>query len=272
MKYFLTLLLFLLFLPWAKGQGEVKNKQKGKLYFYWGYNRASYSNSNIQFSGTNYNFELQEVMAQDRPPEFSFETYFKITNITLPQYNLRVGYFFKNNWDISIGTDHMKYVMVENQVVNINGEINTGSPYDGIYNEDDIALATDFLMFEHTDGLNYLNIAIRRFDEVFSKGILAINLTEGIGIGALMPKTNTTLLGMERYDQFHLSGYGFDVMAGINFTFWDVFFIQPEFKFGYINMPRIRTTESELDKANQSFTFTQFNVVFGGNLFHFGKK
>jgi len=272
MKSFLTLLLFLMFLPQVQAQKQFKHKQQGKLYIYWGWNRAQFSKSDISFSGADYNFTLEDVVAFDRQSEFSFETYFKLTNITQPQYNVRVGYFFKDNWDISIGTDHMKYVMSENQLAKINGEINTGSPYDGSYSDDDIVLATDFLMFEHTDGLNYINIAIRRFDEIYNKGMFAINLTEGIGIGGLMPRTNTTLLGKERYDEFHWSGYGVDLMLGLNLTFWDVFFIQPEYKLGYINMPDIRTTASELDRANQAFSFTQFNVVFGGNLFHLGKK
>ncbi len=272
MKFSLTFLVLLLCFPLAQGQEKAKHKQKGKLYFYWGWNRAQYSDSDINFSGADYNFKLDNVVAFDRPSEFTLETYFKITNVTQPQYNARIGYFFKDNWDISFGVDHMKYVMSENQVVNINGDINTGSPYDGSYSNDDIALVNDFLEFEHTDGLNYINIAIRRFDEIHNKGMFAINLTEGIGIGGMMPRTDTTLLGKERYDEFHWSGYGLDLMVGLNFTFWEVFFIQPEFKVGWINMPGIRTAISELDGANQSFSFTQFNVVFGGNLFHLGKK
>jgi hypothetical protein len=272
MKSFLTLLVLLICFPLAQGQDQQKNKQKGKLYIYWGWNRAQFSNSDINFSGADYNFTLDNVVAYDRPSKFTLETYFKFTNLTQPQYNGRIGYFFKNNWDISIGVDHMKYVMQENQIVNINGDIATGSPYDGSYNDDNIVLANDFLMYEHTDGLNYVNFSIRRFDEIHKKGMFAINVTEGIGIGGLMPKTNTTLLGNERYDEFHWSGYGFDAMVGLNFTFWDVFFIQSEFKIGYINMPDVRTTASELDKASQSFSYSQFNVVFGGNFFHFGKN
>ncbi|WP_372767960.1 hypothetical protein [Lutibacter sp.] len=34
-----------------------------------------------------------------------------------------------------------------------------------------------------------------------------INLTEGIGVGVLYPKTNITLLGKERYDEFQVMGF-----------------------------------------------------------------
>ena len=256
----------------AQQNNQYQQNNKGKFYVYWGWNRGAFSNSDIRFKGENYDFTLSDVSANDRPTPFGLNPYFRIDRITIPQTNYRIGYFFKENYTVSIGVDHMKYVMSENQVVNINGDINTGSPYDGSYSNDDIALVNDFLEFEHTDGLNYINIAIRRFDEIHNKGMFAINLTEGIGIGGMMPRTDTTLLGKERYDEFHWSGYGLDLMVGLNFTFWEVFFIQPEFKVGWINMPGIRTAISELDGANQSFSFTQFNVVFGGNLFHLGKK
>jgi len=46
----------------------------------------------------------------------SFDKYFNSGNITIPQYNFRVGYYFKPNWDISFGIDHMKYVLDQNQI------------------------------------------------------------------------------------------------------------------------------------------------------------
>jgi hypothetical protein len=36
----------------------------------------------------------------------------------------------------------------------------------------------------------------------------------------LYPKTNSTLLGKERYDDFHVSGYGTSLKAGLNLTFF----------------------------------------------------
>jgi hypothetical protein len=54
--------------------------------------------------------------------------------------------------------DHMKYVVEQNQVVQIDGTISKmESPYHGEYQDDDIMIVEDFLQFEHTDGLNYEN-------------------------------------------------------------------------------------------------------------------
>ena len=245
-----------------------KKGNKGKMYVIWGWNRASYSNSDISFKGDDYNFTLKDVTAREKVIPFSFEKYLNPANITLPQTNLRIGYFFHDNYTISFGYDHMKYVMHNYQTVKIDGIINNGTMYDGVYNNEDILLTHDFLTFEHTDGLNYLNIELNRFDNLnellkFDTGFMDVNLTEGIGGGIIFPKTNTTLMGSERYDEFNVAGYGLSAKVGLNLTFWDNFFIQSDYKVGYINMDNIRTTASESDSASQDFNFFEATFMLG---------
>ncbi|ARV07932.1 hypothetical protein BTO04_00030 [Polaribacter sp. SA4-10] len=243
---------------------------KGKFFLYWGWNWASYTNSDIRFKGEDYDFTLSEVRAQDRQTKFSFTNYFKPSNISIPQTNYRIGYFFKENYTVSIGVDHMKYVMIADQNVTINGAINIGNTkYDGTYTGQEIQLAADFLRFEHTDGLNYLNVEVKRFDNIdhwFGLDLenLQLNLTEGFGTGVLYPRTDTSLLGKERHDDFHLSGWGISVGAGLNITFLKHFYIQTDYKIGYINMPDIKTSLSSADSASQSFYFFQNNILIGG--------
>lgn len=244
-----------------------QNYRTGSFYVYWGWNNGWFSNSDITFSGDDYNFTLNKVVANDRQSKFNVNTYFNPTTITIPQYNFRIGYFINDHYNISFGVDHMKYVVQANQTVKISGNIDgTGTVYDGTYSNDDIVITEDFLMFEHTDGLNYPNIEFRRFDEIINLNKVRIGITEGIGVGALYPKTNTTLLNNDRYDEFHLAGYGLSAVVGLNVTFFKYFFVQSEFKGGFISMPDIRTTMSKTDKASQSFFFTQLNIVFGATL------
>ena len=247
-----------------------KVTNKGKFFVYWGWNWASYSNSDIRFKGDNYDFTLKNVKARDRQTEFSFRDYFHPGRVTIPQTNYRIGYFFKENYTISIGVDHMKYVMIADQDVEINGDINVGNAkYDGSYTNENINLAEDFLRFEHTDGLNYVNVELKRFDDVskwfgLNSENLQINLTEGFGLGILYPRTNSTLLGNERNDEFHLSGYGMSIGAGLNISFLKHFFIQADLKGGYINMPDITTTKNSADTASQSFYFFENTILIGG--------
>ncbi len=249
-----------------------KNKvvNKGKFFVYWGWNWSSYTDSDIRFKGKDYDFTLSDVKAQDRPTKFSVHNYFNPGNITIPQNNYRIGYFFKENYTISIGVDHMKYVVNNDQNVTINGNINIGNAkYDGTYNNQNIQLTEDFLRFEHTDGLNYVNVEVKRFDNIdhwFGLDLknLQINLTEGIGVGGLYPRTDTSLLGKERHDNFHLSGWGVSIGAGVNITFLKHFYIQSDYKVGYINMPDIKTSLSTADSASQSFYFFENNILIGG--------
>jgi hypothetical protein len=266
MKHSLVILFFLSLASTCFSQNVINStRRKGEFYFYWGWNRSWYGNSDINFKGEDYNFTLSDVKANDRQTPFSFNKYLNPTNITIPQYNFRIGYFIKDHYSISIGADHMKYVVTPNQTVSIHGSIvQTGTIYDGNYNNDLIVLEENFLQFEHTDGLNYINIDFRRHDLLIAlSNKIKMNVSEGIGAGMLIPRTNTTLLNKDRYDEFHLSGYGINLLVGLNVTFFDALFIQSELKGGYINMPDIRTTQFIEDKASQSFFFAQLNLTFG---------
>ena len=151
---------------------------------YWGWNRAAFSSSDIQISGDNYDFILEDVIAHDRQTPFSTYDYFHPLRITIPQFNARIGYYITDRISISIGSDHMKYVVDSNQVANISGYIeNSSTQYDGIYENEPIVLASDFLLLEHTDGLNYINIEARRTDNLKTLNNNVFDFIEGFGLG-----------------------------------------------------------------------------------------
>ena len=276
-----TKILYFLFIIincsiFSQEKNNKKESNKGKMYVYWGWNRANYSNSDIRLTGNNYDFTLYNVKAKDRITNFTFD-YFHPTKVSLPQTNLRIGYFITDNYTISIGVDHMKYVMESYQTVKISGEINVGNQFDGVYNNNDILLTHNFLQFEHTDGLNYVNVEFKRFDEIghligMNHKDFQLSITEGFGAGFLYPRTNAKLFDQDRWDQFHVSGWGISAGVGLNLTFFKHFFLQSDLKYGYIKMPNIRTTSNPSDKASQSFTFFQKNIVFGARFNLFNKQ
>lgn len=242
---------------------------KGKFFVFWGGNRENFTKSDIRFWGNNYDFTIKDVVADDRPKGWHID-YINPTRMTIPQTNFRFGYFFSHHYNISIGVDHMKYVMRQFQTVDISGAIASNQGFNGIYNNQAITLTENFLTFEHTDGLNYVNTEIARVDDISSIFRLSntdkfqINLTEGVGVGLLFPKTNTMLMGQERHDEFHISGFGFAAKAGLQFLVFKHYFVQTELKGGYINMNDIRTTYSNTDRAAQSFLFLERIIAFGG--------
>jgi hypothetical protein len=247
---------------------------KGKFFVSWGGNRETFTDSDITFKGDAYDFTLSDVTARDKPKGWHID-YINPANMTIPQTNFKMGYFVSDKYTISLGLDHMKYVMTQNQSVKIDGTINLvpseeGSLYNGTYQNESIVLTEDFLTFEHTDGLNYIYTEFSRYDDISSifkinnTDKFQTNLTEGIAAGVLYPKTNTSLLQKERNDEFHLAGFGISLHAGLNLTFFKHFFIQGDLKGGYINMSDIRTTNSSIDSASQHFFYFQKVIAFGG--------
>lgn len=66
MKLTGTIVLLLLITSTGLSQNQPDNEQNdlaGKFYFYWGWNRGWYSNSDISFEGTDYNLTLKNVVA-----------------------------------------------------------------------------------------------------------------------------------------------------------------------------------------------------------------
>ena len=255
-------------------QARYTDNNKGKIFIYWGGNRDNYSKSDITFQGKDYHFTLSNVVAHDKPKGYSSD-YFNPMRMTIPQTNFRLGYFISDHYNVSIGLDHMKYVVTQDQLSSISGSINLpdteiGSSFNGVYVDEPMTITENFLKFEHTDGLNYIHIGIARVDDISrifgiqNTDVFQINLTEGISGGLLYPKTNASILGKKRHDDFHVSGYGLSIKGGLNFTFLKYFFIQGELKGGYINMNDIRTTQYSEDRASQHFFFLERIIAVGG--------
>lgn len=281
MKTFLYAIILILFISinsFAQNDSIKKERytahNKGKFTISWGGNRDYFTDSDITFKGDNYNFTIDNTTAHDKPKGWHID-YVNPARMTIPQTNFKLGYYITDKYMISIGLDHMKYVMTQNQTVNMSGKIDyplthPSSQFNGNYNSDPTVMTEAFLMFEHTDGLNYINTEFARQDDISSwfgiknTDIFQVNINEGVGIGVLYPKTNTTLMGQERHDDFHISGFGSSLRAGINLVFYKYFTIEGSLKGGYINMPDIRTTKSSADSASQEFFFAETIISFGG--------
>lgn len=244
-------------------------RNHGKFFIHWGYNRGWYTNSDIHFKGDGYDFTLKDAEAKDRPTPFQWGQYFHPANLTIPQTNLKFGYFINEKWALSFGVDHMKYVMQTAKNGTVDGTIDVGSIYDGVYNNDEVFLSGSFVLFEHTDGLNYINLEADRYTYIKGVDVFKVRLTlennSGLGAGILLPKTNATLFKDKNRDDFNIAGLGLNAKTGLKLSIGKYFYIQSELKGGYINMPWIRVSPDKSDKANQYFMFAQFNWLIGLN-------
>ncbi|MDO4224451.1 MAG: hypothetical protein Q4C75_00980, partial [Bergeyella zoohelcum] len=198
------------------------------------------------------------------PTDFTLNDYFNPMRVTIPQTNARIGYFIKDDLAIVLGLDHMKYVMKQNQTADFTGNI-SDAKYAAMVNNGKVDLADgEFLTFEHTDGLNYVNLGLEKYKNLFDKNKFDIVWSYGGGAGVLYPKSNVKLFNNERSDRFHIAGFGLDLRTSINFVFWKHLMARVEAKAGYINMPDIKTTlNNKPDKAMQDFAFAQINFGIG---------
>ena len=254
-------------------ESERNFSRKGEWFLHWGWNFSWYDTSNINFKGPGYDFTLKNVTAKDRPSKISTD-YINPTELTTPQFNFRFGFFIKDNYSISLGWDHMKYVMDVPQTVKVDGYINptisspaiaTGA-YAGVYKNTSLTINADMLTYEHTDGFNYVSIEVERYDDIWvaksHKNMLTMET--GVGVGAMIPRTDVRLFGVGENNFWNFAGYGISAKAGLKFHFTKKFYIQNTTKIGFADMWAVNTTgRNDIDKASQTIRYLENFTALG---------
>jgi hypothetical protein len=240
---------------------DAENSKRWSVY--WGWNRASYSHSDIHFTGSDHDFTLKDVAAYDIQSEAGIQGidryYLNPAAITIPQTNLRIAYQWDSNTAIALNLDHMKYVVAQDQSVPISGQIN------GTTQSGQQVIADNWLNYEHTDGLNVVSLEIEKqrpvdwFGDNHHAKVFAL-----AGLGVVLPKTNVTMhmVNQVRNDQFHLAGYSAGVGAGLEVDVYKDVFFRTAYKYGYVNLPDVLTS-ARGDKASQHFTYNELLIAAG---------
>lgn len=251
---------------------------KGKYFVYWGYNRSAYPSSDITFHGPGYDFTLNKVTASDAPTTFDgFETYFNPSLFSIPQFNLHAGYFIQDNLSLSIGWDHMKYVVDDFQNSHITGNIlgqvsNPGfavNPrYVGNFSNAPIVIdPTDFVDYEHTDGFNFAAVELDHYATLWRAGKtnLQLDWVNGVGIGVVVPRSDVRLFTVGQNNFWNLAGAGASIKTGLRLNLTKLLFLETTFKGGYTDLWDVHTTGRSEDKASQSIWFGEWFWVLGFN-------
>lgn len=259
----------------ALGNKPPAPADKGAWFVYWGYNRSMYSTSDIHFSGPGYDFTLRQVKATDRPSDLSLDTYLNPRYIWLPQYNYRVGYFHRERWSLSLGLDHLKYVVQQGQQVRMDGWVSPSRSEVFAMSEGsrEVTLDEDFLTYEHTDGLNLLSFDLDHYNALWSSRDQRqrLHLFEGLHLGMLIPRSDVQLFGEGVNNVFHIAGVGAGAQLGLHFTFLQHLFLRTTGRITWVDLPSVLTTGTAEDRADQIFWAYQWNVALGGQ-FHLGRK
>lgn len=223
---------------------ENKPKPKRYIYFSWGYHRGWHSKSDATFKTGEGTFTVHGAIGHDRPSKDP-KDYYIPSRISIPQYNLRIGYEVNDHWDIVTGMDHMKWVFQNNNKYQFSGDYNhilyvadpSGNPHllQGL-TFDQVKASGDarWLAFEHTNGYNYAYLGAVYKTNLFTSRNKDFKISTGIGAGAglMIPQTSVhfhqdSWWNWEGVDNnFHIAGYGGHAEAKVQFAYKN-FFLEP---------------------------------------------
>lgn len=275
MRWMLILLLILAGSNTAEAQHRRMKKKEsdsqGTLWGYWGYNRTRYTNSDIRFVGPGYDFTMANAKGHDEQPIISSNNYLRLSNLTVPQFNLRLGYNFRDHWAISLGYDHLKYIFADDNEVFLSGEIDPGvdnvTNWSGTYNAEPIVTNRKLFHYENSDGMNFIRLELSRVDtwvRLGNKDQFKLSSNFGFSFGGILSRNDFRFAGQESVRTTSMSGVGTALHAGPRFEFFRHVFIQPTVTAGFIRQGRVKTRPNNASSyAQQSIGYGEFNTVVG---------
>jgi hypothetical protein len=245
-------------------------KNRGQLFFSWGYNRDWYSNSTIHFVKTNadpsksYDFTLYDATADDKP---DYDDYWDLGRLTVPQYDFRVGYQFNDKHDLGleINWDHLKYVVTDWQNVHINGQKH------GIAIDKVEPLNPDTVHLQHTNGNNYLLFNLTKRKTLYTYRYFQVDAIGKVGAGPLISYTISTILGDYDPGYFHYHGWVSAASLGMRVSFLKNFFIQSDIQGAFVDYTNIKLGRNHDGLATHTFCSLQWSWE-GGIILPIGKK
>jgi hypothetical protein len=272
MRIFISFLVLLLAFN-SLGQKKYKFKKNkistkpGATWMYWGYNRSFYSKSDIEFVGAGYKFTLQESKASDNPSR-SFDQYVNINTLTVPQFNIRAGYYFKNKVAFSVGYDHMKYVFNDNNQVLMSGYITPGidSLWAGDFDNRAVTTNRNHFHYENSNGLNYIRAELTKSYMLYQTKNRAFVLNGNLSIGAGCLLTIADFNFEQKFSRYKasISGFGLSTHAALRFEFFQHFFIQGELSGGLINLMKVKLRADDPSVyAKHNFWYGQRHLTLG---------
>lgn len=221
--------------------------KKGQMYASWGYNKEWYTQSNIHIEqsslGNNYTFE--NVLAKDKPGWMNDEHNVFQQPISIPQYNYRIGYWFKDDWAIELNFDHTKYQVQQQQLLHLTGTLNNAVV-------DTYFINRGNLLWQLNNGANFFlfNLVHRiQVPKMQYKNFNVSLLMKG-GIGFMVPHVENTILGKDNNPHFQFGGWDIGVEAALRFTFFKYAYLEYCNKALYARYSGLRIYEG---KARQAF-------------------
>lgn len=236
-------------------------KTHGSFYLNWGYNRDWYTKSTIYFRNTttdNYDFTFIDAKAHDRP---DMENFYKLNALTIPQYDFTLGYLFnnKNDLGIEIAWNHLKYIVTDNQVIHVQGQVR------GHQIDKDTLVTPSFVHLQHTNGNNYAMLNLVKRQKLWQSKSVQLSAIGKIGGGPLISYTISSVLGNIDGGYFHYHGIVAGTSVGLKFDLFRYFFLQTDLQGAWVDYTNTKLGADHQGLSTQQFYSLQYSYAFGFN-------
>lgn len=207
---------------------------------------------------------LFNAKANDKP---DMDNWWYFDRLTIPQYDLNMGYFFndKHDFGIELGWNHLKYVVTPYQMVHLKGVIN------GVSYDQQMTLYDTLFHMQHTNGNNYLILSLVKRQTFLATKDIQVSAIAKAGAGPMISYTIDTVLGDRDNGYFHYHGWVAAASLGLRISFLKYLFIQSDFQGAYANYTNTKLGHDHLGYARHHFYSLQWTWE-GGMQFPVGKK
>ena len=184
------------------------------------------------------------------------------TRLTVPQYDLKMGYYFNDKHDLGIelGWNHLKYVVTDNQIIHVRGEIR------GHYLDKDTLVTPSFVHLQHTNGNNYLILSLVKRQVLWLNPNFQLSTIAKVGAGPMMSYTISSILGNYDPGYFHYHGMVFAAELGVRVAFLKYFFIESDAQGAFADYTNTRLGRDHQGLSTQTFYSLQLTWE-GGMIF-----
>lgn len=224
------------------------------FYFSWGYNRDWFFapvNIHVKQPALGNDYYFNSVNGHDKNEAMHPWDY----PLTIPQYNIRLGCEFANGYLLEFNFDHTKFVVAENQEVQLTGTLHNRTI-------DTVVNTSPNLNYQLNNGANFLLLMggkkwslYQTPDEVFQ----VVGIAK-VGVGIVYPHVENTILGERNQPHFQLGGVNTGIEGALRLQFWKHVYLEPAIKLDYARYWGLRIYEGT---AAQSLYTAEFILSMG---------
>ena len=244
-------LLIVLFSAGLKAQTitiPAEKKSRHTFYVSWGYNTEWYTNSTVHVKQESLgnDYQLNNVRGHDHKG-WDETSLFKQA-LTIPQYNYRIGYMDEQRgMGIEINFDHTKYIIEQDQDINITGQIGDRTMDTTIRYSN----SNGFYYFLNNGANFFLINFVKRWHLYHDKqDRIRIDGLGKIGVGPVVPHVENSFFGKNNKPGFQIGGWNTGIEGDLKATFYKYVYLEYGAKFDYARYSNLAVYEG---KARQSF-------------------